>query len=62
MAISTTFLPDVNVWLALPSRGHVHAAACGDWLNSMESEVIFCRVTQVGLLRLRWSGDGRLMY
>ncbi len=49
----TTFLPDVNVWLALASRRHIHATVCGSWLNSLESgEVVFCRVTQMGLLRL----------
>ena len=53
MPKSKIFLPDVNVWLALASRRHVHAAVCGDWLNSIASgEVVFCRVTQMGLLRL----------
>jgi toxin-antitoxin system PIN domain toxin len=53
MPASTTFLPDVNVWLALASRRHVHAPACGRWLNAIESgEIAFCRVTQMGLLRL----------
>ncbi len=47
------FLPDVNVWLALASQRHVHAPICGSWLNSIQSgEVVFCRVTQIGLLRL----------
>lgn len=53
MPRSTTFLPDVNIWLALASRRHVHAAACANWLNSIQSnEVVFCRITQMGLLRL----------
>src|SRR5271165_2166888 len=53
MPISKIFLPDVNVWLALASRRHVHASVCGGWLNSIPSgEVVFCRVTQMGLLRL----------
>ena len=53
MPTSKTFLPDVNVWLALASGRHVHASACAAWLGSIESgEVIFCRVTQMGLLRL----------
>jgi toxin-antitoxin system PIN domain toxin len=53
MPKSKTFLPDVNVWLALASRRHVHASACGDWLNSLGSaEVAFCRISQMGLLRL----------
>ncbi len=53
MPRSTIFLPDVNVWLALASERHVHAEVCGRWLNSInDGEVAFCRVTQMGLLRL----------
>ena len=53
MPKSKIFLPDVNVWLALASRRHIHAPICGAWLNSIErAEVVFCRVTQMGLLRL----------
>jgi uncharacterized protein len=53
MPRSKIFLPDVNVWLALASRRHVHSAVCGTWLNSLhQGEVMFCRVTQMGLLRL----------
>lgn len=53
MPRSKIFLPDINVWLALASARHIHAAACGQWLNSIESEgVAFCRVSQMGLLRL----------
>jgi len=43
----------VNVWLALSSRRHVHSSACGIWLNGLQqAEIMFCRVTQMGLLRL----------
>lgn len=53
MPTSKNFLPDVNVWLALVSQRHVHAGVCGEWLASMRSETVsFCRVTQMGLLRL----------
>ena len=53
MPRSKIFLPDVNVWLALASRRHVHASTCGIWLNGLQqAEVVFCRVTQMGLLRL----------
>jgi len=53
MPKSRSFLPDVNVWLALASERHIHAGTCSDWLNSLESsEIVFCRVTQMGLLRL----------
>lgn len=53
MPTSTTFLPDVNVWLALASQRHVHAARCSQWLDSIgAAQIAFCRVTQMGLLRL----------
>lgn len=53
MPRSKTFLPDVNVWLALASQRHIHAATCSQWLNAVDSGgVAFCRVTQMGLLRL----------
>lgn len=52
MPKSKSFLPDVNVWLALASSRHIHASACGSWLNSVSAEVVFCRITQMGLLRL----------
>ena len=53
MPTSKNFLPDVNVWLALVSQRHLHAHVCGEWLASMRSETVsFCRVTQMGLLRL----------
>ncbi len=53
MPRSTIFLPDVNVWLALASQRHVHAPICASWLNSLQhGELVFCRVTQMGLLRL----------
>lgn len=53
MPKSKTFLPDVNVWLALASPRHVHSQSCSRWLNNIDSgPVVFCRVTQMGLLRL----------
>jgi toxin-antitoxin system PIN domain toxin len=53
MPRSKIFLPDVNVWLALASRRHVHAQTCSAWLDIIESDsVVFCRVSQMGLLRL----------
>jgi toxin-antitoxin system PIN domain toxin len=53
MPKSKSYLPDVNVWLALTSRRHVHAPVCSAWLNSIDSGAVgFCRVSQMGLLRL----------
>jgi len=46
--------PDVNVWIALTYRGHKHYAAARTWLDSLpdDSELCFCRLTQLGFLRL----------
>jgi toxin-antitoxin system PIN domain toxin len=45
--------PDVNVWLALVLADHVHRPAARAWWESDTSDAIaFCRVTQIGLLRL----------
>lgn len=53
MPTSKIFLPDVNVWLALASLRHARARVCSDWLESVNSaSLVFCRVTQMGLLRL----------
>ena len=48
-----TFLPDVNVWIALTVSGHVHHAAAKTWFDmSADDSITFCRVTQMGFLRL----------
>ena len=48
-----TCLPDVKVWLALTVAEHVHHAAATQWFETSEHEQIaFCRVTQMGFLRL----------
>ena len=53
MPRSKIFLPDVNVWLALASRRHVHHRTTAAWLDTVgEGQAAFCRVTQMGLLRL----------
>jgi uncharacterized protein len=46
--------PDVNVWIALTYRGHKHFDAAAIWFNSIpdDSELCFCRLTQLGFLRL----------
>ena len=44
--------PDVNVWIALAVAEHTHHAAAQKWLDTGEGSVVFCRVTQMGLLRL----------
>ncbi len=53
MLRSKTCLTDVNVWLALATDRHVHHAAATAWFRSLPEEgAVFCRVTQMGLLRL----------
>ena len=47
-------LPDINVLVALSYGAHVHHAAALAWLDSVEEDgdVILCRLSQLGLLRL----------
>jgi len=48
-----TYLPDVNVWIALASEKHVHHTAAKQWFAGLtEEKLVFCRVTQLGFLRL----------
>ena len=48
-----TFLPDVNVWLAIAVAEHEHHDSAAAWLESTTGhDIVFCRVTQMGLLRL----------
>ena len=46
-------LPDVNIWIALAAEGHVHHVPARDWFTAQpDASVAFCRITQMGLLRL----------
>jgi predicted nucleic acid-binding protein len=52
---SSSFLfPDVNVWLALSCERHLHYPAARTWFEQLEdsARACFCRLTQIGLLRL----------
>ena len=42
----------MNVWLALASHEHVHSAVAREWWNTHEGGMAFCRISQLGLLRL----------
>lgn len=46
--------PDVNVWVALTYEGHIHHLAARGWFESLspDARLFFCRITQLGLLRL----------
>jgi uncharacterized protein len=45
-------LVDVGVWLAAIWGRHVHQAVAAEWFGSETDDIAFCRVTQMGLLRL----------
>jgi toxin-antitoxin system PIN domain toxin len=50
---SSVFL-DVNVWLALTSPDHQHFDSAWKWYSGLPDDtvLVFCRFTQLGLLRL----------
>jgi len=48
-----SYFPDINVWVALTYSGHQHHAVAGPWFNRLTNDTAgFCRLTQLGFLRL----------
>lgn len=48
-----TYLPDVNVWIALAAERHTLHRAARNWFSNLQDEKLaFCRLTQLGFLRL----------
>ena len=48
-----SYFPDVNVWVALAYRGHQHHPVASSWFERLKSgTAVFCRLTQLGFLRL----------
>jgi len=45
-------LVDVGVWLAAVWGRHIHNPVATDWFGREADGIAFCRVTQMGLLRL----------
>jgi len=46
-------LPDINFWLAIVFESHAHHPAARAWMESAPRQsCCFCRVTQMGFLRL----------
>jgi hypothetical protein len=45
-------LLDVGVWLAAVWGRHAHHRVAANWLTAQTDDLLFCRVTQMGLLRL----------
>jgi|ERR1700723_434279 toxin-antitoxin system PIN domain toxin len=52
--MTSSFLPDINVWLALHHQVHRHHLNVVQWFRSLDtdSRLIFCRHTQIGMFRL----------
>src|ERR1700681_4401457 len=51
------YLPDINVWIALAVAEHVHYEPAAVWFqepleSASNDKIAFCRVTQMGFLRL----------
>jgi toxin-antitoxin system PIN domain toxin len=47
------YLPDVNVWIALAADKHIHHNVARHWFTGIQADqVLFCRITQLGFLRL----------
>jgi toxin-antitoxin system PIN domain toxin len=53
-ASTTSLFPDINVWVALTYEGHAHHQTTAAWFATLTPDVslVFCRLTQLGLLRL----------
>ena|SRR5579859_2424941 len=52
--MTSLIFPDLNVWIALSLRAHEHNKAAWAWYRSLraEEELVFCRLSQLGFLRL----------
>jgi hypothetical protein len=52
--MTSSVFPDLNVWIAMTLQTHEHHAAAAAWYESLPptTELVFCRITQLGLLRL----------
>jgi predicted nucleic acid-binding protein len=51
--MTSLVFPDLRVWLALASSIHIHHKQAKRWYESLgDEELVFCRFTQLGLLRL----------
>ena len=51
---TTSLFPDINVWVALTYEGHQHHRVAAAWFATLKPDegLAFCRLTQLGLLRL----------
>ena len=52
-------LPDINFWLALAFQSHQHHPSAKTWMESAAAQSCsFCRVTQMGFLRIVNESEG----
>jgi hypothetical protein len=56
--MTSSFLPDINVWIALHYEAHRHHAEAVAWFRSLgdSASLVFCRHTQIGMFRLLTTG------
>lgn len=50
--MSSFSFPDISVWLAIAAPEHVHARIARAWWDEETDGIAFCRLTQLGFLRL----------
>jgi uncharacterized protein len=50
--MSSLSFPDINLWLAIAAPEHIHASVAKAWWHQEEGAIAFCRLTQLGFLRL----------
>lgn len=52
--MTSSFLPDINVWIALHHEAHGHHAEAVAWFRLLDESdtLVFCRHTQIGMFRL----------
>jgi uncharacterized protein len=52
--MTSLIFPDLNIWMALSLGAHEHSRAAWNWYRSLrgEEELVFCRMSQLGVLRL----------
>lgn len=50
--MSSLSFPDINVWLAIAAPEHIHAPVARTWWEQENGTIAFCRLTQLGFLRL----------
>jgi uncharacterized protein len=51
--MNTLNFPDVNVWIALMWKRHIHSERARQWFEeAADQQFLFCRFTQISVLRL----------